>query len=320
MYEGNDSTSNVIRSVSSMVDYEALFSRPGAGEPDSSFMWTSKFSAPVGMSFLGETLYFNLFLPGGSENEADKKVFLNRVGAKFQDGLWQIRRKMDDKDGSYGHIMKIALMKFRSLVLVNAFIRNGRTYTHFVFNRGDLPAISRAALSVPKMGKEISVEYLKKTDGENILLKRLQDTEDVYAVSLQIKYPPSKLIQSSVENETPFVLTMLHSNGIKGVGKLNGIELPSILNATDMSEINGKVVSFSSNNDFLINLMKSIVSDYIVVYGVYGVVRNDSLNVIINVPKQQTAPLMRLINGFSDTYSSLELRLKEVISYRDLKA
>ena len=288
MYESNDSTLSVIRSVSSMVDYEALFSRPGAGEPDSSFMWTSKFTAPVGMSFLGETLYLNIFLPGGSENEADKKVFLNRVGAKFQDGLWQIRRRMEDKEGAYGHIMKTALMKFRSLVLVNAFIGNGRTYTHFVFNRGDLPAISKAALSLPKMGKEISVEYLKKTDGENIFLKRLQDTEDVYAVTLQIKYSSSKLNQGSLDNETPFALTLLHSNGIKGVGKLNGMEFPSILNAADISEINDNVVSFISNNDFLVSLMKSIVSEYIVVYGIYGVARNDSLNVVINIPKQQT--------------------------------
>ena len=42
-----------------VMNHEILISRPGTGEPDTDFIWGSTFRAPIGISFIGENVFFN---------------------------------------------------------------------------------------------------------------------------------------------------------------------------------------------------------------------------------------------------------------------
>ena len=114
-------TCRTLREICRVMDHEALLSRPGIGEPDSNFIWGSTFWAPIGISFIGENVFFNLLLPKGSENIPDKKMFLNRVEAKFYDDVWQVRRNIDQIKGAYGLPLKAAVAGAKSLTISNSY-------------------------------------------------------------------------------------------------------------------------------------------------------------------------------------------------------
>ena len=308
-----------LKKVSSLMDYEMLVSRPGISEPDSNFIWASTFRAPIGVSFIRENVFFNLFLPEGSENEGDKKLFLNRVGAKFQDDLWQVRRSMDQVKGVYGATLKIAVSNFKSVVLDYSYIKRGRTYAHLVFNEADLSSISDGLLSSRGQENGLRVEYLKKTSGEITVFKVVEDEDQVSAVTIEASYDGVESQSAGNGNEEMFfIMGNVLEKGVKTVGKLGKNGIPELLMPEDVTEMEGSLVSFSSCNQLIVDLVELMASDYIVVYGFYGSVSNHTINLTINVPSQQTPSLLKNIGQLIKSSGSWKVKLSEIIFFKDL--
>lgn len=307
-----------LKNVSKIMDYELLVSRPGASEPDSNFIWASTFRAPVGVSFVRENVYFNLFLPEGSENEGDKKIFLNRVGAKFRDGLWQVRRSMEQFNGLYGPPMKMAVTSFRTLILDYTYISNGRSYAHFTFNEADLDNISTALLSVTNLVEGLQVEYLKKIKDEVTVFKVINEDDKVSTLTLEASHNDFSDSSQQLEDEVFFILSNVLEKGVKTVGKASKNAIPEILMPTDVKEVDGGIVSFDSRNKLLVNLVELMASSYIVVYGFYGSAVNGDINLAINVPTQQTSALMRILRQLIQDTESWSIKLKEITYFKDL--
>lgn len=318
MRNGKSFSSRALRDVSGIMDYEILFSRPGISEPDSNFIWASTFTVPVGVGFIRENVYFNIFLPEGSENEGDKKLFLNRVGAKLQDDLWQVRRSMDEIHGTYGPAIKMAVKAFNSIMLDYSYIKKGRTYAHFVFNKADLPAISRALLAFPSNERGLRVEYLKKATGEVTIFKHIDENGEAATISIEAFKKEDSPEQAKHEDEFFFVMGNVLGNGVKSVGKADGKRVPDILSPVNITELGEGITTFDSENPLIVDLLERMASEYIVVYGFYGAAYDKNVRLSINVPIQQAPAIIRILGQLSENSGPWEVRLTEVINFREI--
>ena len=137
-------------------------------------------------SFIGDSVYMNLFLPEGSEEEKDKKLFLSRINAKLQDGLWQARRSLDELNGIYSQSLKMAMNGFRSLILDYTYILRGRYYAHFIFNSTDLQQISSLLVSFADSVDGLRVEHMRRLGPSSPLFSGNSGEDDVSAVTISI--------------------------------------------------------------------------------------------------------------------------------------
>lgn len=48
-----------LQKMCGVMNREILLSKQGIGEPDTDFIWGSTFRAPIGISFIGENVFFN---------------------------------------------------------------------------------------------------------------------------------------------------------------------------------------------------------------------------------------------------------------------
>ena len=318
MHNENGVTAKTFRLLSSIMDYEALFSKPGIGEIDSNFIWASKFVLPIGIGFVRDKIFFNLFLPEDSKSEGDMNIFLNRVRAKPNDGLWQVRREMDQTKGTYGGGLKAALLQFRSMILLRSYIKGGRIYTHFLCNSADLKGGSKLILSLPKSEEDLRVEFIRRTKGNFHILSELQDFGDVYALTFLVRDTKQKKSEGMKGEETVFALGLVQENGVRAVGSSMGNNIPEILEAKDVNSLGGSVLSFNTHNKLLIRLMEYASSEYIVIYGFYGIASGDTITMTLSTPRQQTAPIMRLIRELSSEFPSLDIRLVEILSSKEI--
>lgn len=309
--------SRALKNVSTLMDYEILVSRPGISEPDSNFIWASTFRAPIGVSIVRDEVFFNLFLPAGSENEGDKKLFLNRVGAKFQDDLWQVRRSMSQVSGNYGPAMKLALSLFKSAMVDYSYISNGRTYTHMVFNRDDLQGVSRALLSIPDQVEDLRIEYMKKTGREFTVFRAIDEKEEVSSVTIEASQSDSPPPEGEGDPMF-FLMGNILEKGVKTVGKVPGSGVPEILCPREPVQFGNSLVSFSSCNQFLMSLVELMAREYVVIYGFCGSASGNSINLTINLPSRQVPALLRILRKASSNSGEWQLNLNEVIAFSDL--
>lgn len=307
-----------LKSISSHMDYELLVSRPGITEPDSDFIWASTFKAPMGVSFIRDKIYFNLFLPEGSDSDGDKKLFLKRVGAKFQDELWQVRRSMDQVTGNYGPALKLAVSNFKSLVIDYSYIKKGRSYVHFIFNDAELERVSESLLSIANQLDGLRVEYLKKTRGEMTAFSVVDESDELSAVTIEINPPNGGRSMKSSDAEISFVMGNVLEDGVKTVGTGSVDRIPGIMMPENVSEIQDGLLSFDTCNPIIVRLVESMATEFIVVYGFYGAVVNGEISLTINVPTQQTPALLRILKVMSENDELWGVKLKEVAYFKDL--
>ncbi len=301
----------LVNGITEMIDYELLVSTPGIKEPDSDFMWAQRFRAPVGVSFVGTDVYINLFLPEGSEESKDKNLFLNRVSAKFQDGLWQARRNLNRLSGMYGSSLQMAVNTFRSMFLDYSFIQNGRYFAHFIFSRADLQQISVALVSFADSVEDLRVEYLRKLDADSTLFRGDASLDDVSAVTLGFG-KEAGLDGDSVQKGINFVMASFIDQGIKTICKVSENKLPQFFKATDVQSIKDDVVFCKTSNELLIALISELMSNFIVIYGIYGVASDNSANVVFTLPTQQTTAFLRAMQSISSDDGSSEISILEV--------
>ena len=270
MNANKSSAYRALENISNMMNYEILISRRGISDPDSDFIWASTFKAPVGISFIGENIFFNLFLPEDSEKDADKKLFLKRVEAKLQDGLWQVRRSMGQVVGNYGPALKLAVSSFRSAVLDYSYIEKGRTYVHFLFNEADLDGISRMILAVSNQIDDLRVEYLRNISNDVNVFSALRENEDVSAVTVEISPSDGKAESGSAGDVMFFVLGGVMDNGVKTLGTTKGKKVPEVLEPVEENPLGDGIQSFHSSNPYLRSLVKSLAESYAVIYASPG--------------------------------------------------
>lgn len=308
---------NALAKASTLMDYEMLVSRPGMSEPDSHFVWASTFRAPIGVSFIRENVYFNLFLPGGSENETDKKLFLNRVGAKFKDDAWQVSRSMEQMNGIYGNALKLAVSNYRSVILDNAYIKNGRTYAHLIFNSADIGNISRGLLANYGRGDGLRIEHLKATAGKKLIFSASGQDEKVMAVTVEVTGNGQNTSKETRETGTTFIMGNILENGVKSICNKDGGRPPAVLLPEEIEEISDSMFRFSSKNSFVVNLVEFLAEENVVVYGYYGTASGNSFTLSINIPSQQRAALFRTLGRLNEMEGQWKVVLKEVICFKD---
>ncbi|MHB1708141.1 MAG: hypothetical protein ACYCT2_01510 [Thermoplasmataceae archaeon] len=301
------------------MDHEALLSRPGIGEPDMNFIWGSTFNAPIGISFISENVFFNLILPKGSENIADKRMFLNRVEAKLYDEVWQVRRSMDQIWGAYGPLLKAVISEAKSLTINDSYVDRGRVYVHFVFNGAELPYISQQLLLSINEESNIHVEYLREMN-EGHTVFGVNDKKDEYtAVSVEISYKEEKCTGIERIDEMFFVMGNFLDKGVKTFGKKLNEGIPEILQPERVSDLDNNLVSFYTNNQLIINLVELLSLEFILLHGFYGSASRIAINLTMNVPTQQTQSLLRILNKVMNWSELWRLQLSEVVSSSQLR-
>ncbi len=312
-------TCRTLREICRVMDHEALLSRPGIGEPDSNFIWGSTFWAPIGISFIGENVFFNLLLPKGSENIPDKKMFLNRVEAKFYDDVWQVRRNIDQIKGAYGLPLKAAVAGAKSLTINNSYVDRGRVYVHFVFNGAELPYISQQLLLSINDESDIRVEYLREMNERRTVLGVIDEKEEYTAVSMEITYMEEKHTGIGRVDEMFFVMGNFLDKGVKTFGKKLNDGIPEILQPEMVSDLDDNLVSFYTNNPLIVHIVELLSSEYILLRGFFGSASGMAVNLTMIVPTQQTHSLLRILNKVIEGSELWKLQLSEVVSSSQLR-
>ncbi len=309
----------VLKKISGVLNREVLISRKGNGEPDSKFMWVSNFRAPLGISYIKENVFLNLFLPEGSDSDAEKKLFLKRVEARFHDGLWQVRREVNEVSGGYdGRPLKMALTAFRSLIQDYSYIEKGRIYVHFIFNESELAGISSAMLSASGSMNDMKVEHLKK-NGEGIIpASPALEQDDISAVTIEISSAKTSGSREDEVKETSFVMGNMLVGGVKTLVMSSEADVPQILQPERVSEVCPGLVSMFSKNTVITWLVESLAKEFIVIYGLYGSAGVNGIRLSLSVPGQQVTAILRLLNTLSDNEGQWKIGLLEVIRLKDL--
>ncbi len=313
MKPSGDIASEILEQVSDLLNYELLVSTPGIKEPDSNFMWAEKFRAPVGINVIQNDVSFNLFLPEGSENEKDKKLFFSRVGAKLESGLWQVRREMSELSEDYASTIKLALGQFGSVILDYSYIQEGRYYAHFTFNDSDLAGISSTLIALNDVLQGYRIEYLRTIKHHASIFNGIEEIGEVATVSVDISREGGS--GGGFDGYFPFVMANFLNGGVKTLGKGMGKTPPDILGPSDVSRVRGDIISFKSKNDHITELVKLVASNFIVLYGMYGVANGDSLRLMMPIPKQQTSILLKVLHTLINQRPGWNIKLSELSQF-----
>ena len=308
--------SEILDRISGIMDYEMLVSTSGIREADSNFMWATTFRAPVGINFIRGNVSINLFLPQGSENSKDVNLFFNRVGAKFQDGLWQVRRNLTELSDVYGSALQLAVSTFRSLMVDYSYIHKGRYHAHFTFNSRDLLDISSLIVTYSDLADGYRVEYMRRLKNHSQVYRWINAKDKVTNVTLQIAREGTIPDGNDPSRDVPFILAnFLDDRGTKGIAISNGKSLPQLLKGHEESSFADHITSFWSTNEVLTYLVSGLASSNIVIYGLYGLADQDSIRLVIPVPVQQTTALLRLIKDAMTDFTKWDLKLLEITDY-----
>ncbi len=309
--------SEILDKVSGIMDYELMISTAGIREADSNFMWATTFRAPVGINFIHSNVSINLFLPEGSEYQKDVNLFFNRVGAKLQDGLWQVRRNLSDLSDVYGSALQLGVSTFRSLMVDYSYIHRGRYYAHFTFNSKDLMDISSLIVTYSDVADGYRVEYMRKLDRHSKVYDWINSRDKVAMVTLQVSRPVGNPDVPDPTYEIPFIIAdFLDERGVKGMALTGDHPVPEILKTSEVSEFSGEVAAFWAKNEVITQLVSRLASDFIVLYGLYGIAYPDTFRLVIPVPVQQTSALMRLLKEIMTDFTKWDLKLLEVTDYQ----
>jgi hypothetical protein len=308
-----------LQEMSRVMDHEALLSRPGIGELDTNFIWGSTFSAPIGISFIGDNVFFNLILPKGSENIADKKMFLNRVEAKLYDEVWQVRRSLDQIKGPYGPPLKAAISGSRSLIINDSYVDRGRVYVHFVFNGYELPYISQQLLLSINEESDVRLEYLREMNEGHTVFSVTDEKSEYTAISIEISHREEKSTGKERIDEIFFVMGNFLDNGVKTFGKKVNEDIPEILQPERVSDLEKNMVSFYTNNQLIVTLVELLSSEYVLLHGFCGSASRTAIKLTMNVPVQQIQSLLRTLNKVMKGSDLWRLQLSEVVPSSQLR-
>lgn len=313
MSDQENISSGALKKTSEIMHYEALVSRPGISQPDSNFIWGSTFRAPIGISIKDDKAFFDIFLPEGAENEADKKIFLNRVGATLKDGIWHVRRDNDQLRNTYGPALKFALLSFNTLFNDYSYIENSRVYIHFLFNESDLSAVSRIFLSLDTEALGLRLEYLRKLKDGSTAFEDLEYTGDAVSVTVAICKNEDTCDDGS--ERVNFLMSSTLNDGVRTVAYSQDGNVPEILKPLSMQKVNDKVSTFYCSNEIVKRLMDTMFADATVFYGYHGFASDNTVSLTINLPKQLIASLLRAIGKIEQETKNYSIRLKEVVNF-----
>ena len=309
--------SEILDKISGIMYYELMISTSGIREADSNFMWATTFRAPVGINFIHSNVSIILFLPEGSEYQKDENLFFNRVGARLQDGLWQVRRSLSELSDVYGSALHLGMSTFRSLMVNYSYIHRGRYNAHFTFNSKDLMDISSLIVTYSDVADGYRVEYMRKLYRHSKIYDWINSRDKVAMVTLQVSRPVGNTDLPNPTHEMPIILSdFLDERGIKGMALAGDHPVPEILETSDVSEFSGKVTAFWAKNEVITQLVSRLATDFIVLYGLYGIAYPDAIRLVIPVPVQQTSALMRLLKGIMTDFTKWDLKLLEVTDYQ----
>ena len=306
-----------LKKIPNLLDFEVLMSRLGVSESDSNFIWASTFTAAESIASLDGQLFLNLFLPEGSENDPEKKLFLNRVGAKFQDGLWQVRRRMDQLKGKYGAFIQTTLYTFKTAVFDQMYIKNGRVYGRLLINHSELEPFSRLLMKVKKERPDLRVEHYGKYDrnGMPYLIQRLG--EELTFVTVEFGYGNPHLLPVDEEGDFFFILAHFVESGVKAVASSADGKIPDLLVAEDISNPNENLFTFRSNNKFINSLLRALANQFVVVFGFFGTVGRDNATLTAAMPKEQVQVFLRTLSSVTEESKECKPVILEIVSSKD---
>lgn len=309
--EGNISF-RTLKQTSGIMHYEALISRPGISQPDSNFIWGSTFKAPIGISVKENKAFFDIFLPEEAQNEPDKKLFLNRVGAKLQDGIWHVMRNDDQLKGVYGPALRFALQSFRTLFNDYSYIENGRIYIHFLFHESDISAVSKVFLSLDTETMGLRLEYLRKLKKGGTAFQDLETSGNTVSVTIEAS-------QDGEYREDPkginFLMGSTLYKGVRTVSYSEDGRIPEILKPEEIRKVDDNVNAFYSGNEIIVRLMGFMLDNATVFYGYHGTANDNGFSLTVHLPKPLTAPLLRTIGKIEQESSDYSIRLSEVVDF-----
>ena len=316
-FDGNIA-SDILSKMPLFLDYELLVSTPGIAEADSNFMWGSGFRAPVGISVMNDEVSFNLFLPAGSEKDKNIQLFFNRVGAKFQDGLWQVRRNLGEMSAVYANVVRTAISAFPSVVLDYSYIEEGRYYAHFIFNVSDLVQISEALVSFIKLIPGYRIEYMGKLDQPSEAFNRVAELDETTTAILEVSNGSGKT--NGLDADFFFIMGNYIEDGVKVVGtSLYGqteSHIPKIMQVEHTSAIDQGIFSIKSRNSLLSAFLTLSRHYYLITASVYGVAEGDSAYLLVTLPSVQMPVFLDILSELSNSLPMWKVTIREVSKLR----
>lgn len=302
-----------LKNTSNIMQYEAMVSRPGISQPHSNFIWASTFKAPIGISVKDDQAFFDIFLPEGSENEGDKKLFLNRVGAKLQDGIWHARRTNEQLKDVYGPNLNFPLLSYNTLFNDYSYIENGRVYIHFLFNVKDLSVVSNLFLSLDTEALGLKLEFLRKLNEGTTAFHDLRNWKD--SVSVTIEASKDGEFENTGPEKANFLMSKTLNVGVKSLAYAKEGKLPGILEPHEPEQLEGNIFTFYCSNKLIVRLMDLMFEESAIFYGYHGYATENKLSLTINLPKPLIALLLRVIGKVEKDVAGYTIRLREVVDF-----
>ncbi len=308
-----------LKRIHELLDTEVLISRQGVSEPDSDFIWAPTFMAPQSIVMLDGQLFLNLFLPEGSEEDQEKKIFLNRVGAKFQDGLWQVRKRTDQLKGSYGAPLQFTLSTFKTAVVDQVYIKNGRVYLHLLMNNAEFELYSRLTIRRQKEVPDLKIEHFKNYDGKSPAYLIPGMEEDLYFVTMKFGTGTHVFPTKEEDDQFFYVLANFVEGGVKTVGYSKEGIIPELLAADEVSSPAENIYTFKTNNRFILSLMKEVANQFVVVFGFYGALSDQCATLTAAIPRKQVKMFLRILSSISEETQECSPIVTEIISLNEFQ-
>lgn len=197
-----------------------------------------------------------------------------------------------------------------------SYIHKGRYYAHFTFNSRDLPDISSLIITYSDIADGYRVEYMRRLGGHSQVYDRINTRDKVTNVTLQISRETGKTPGNGSSTGTPFILAdFLDERGVKGMAIPGSQPIPEIFETSESSEFSEGIISFWTGNEVLTRLVSRLASNFIVLYGLYGVAYNDYIDLVIPVPVQQTTALILQLKEIMTDFTKWDLKLLEITDY-----
>ena len=173
-------------SLIDILDMELSISiDPGTELTDMSFKFG--ISGEVGFNFSEESPEVVMAFHNSAEQHLELRIFFEKFDAVEHGGVWRIRRKVIKATKELRYIR--SLLDLPSMVLVTAFISDGKYHVRFILHHDDVEGVSRILLEAAQDSENLKIDYLGPSPGIKEILSSVDIRTSLRVFEIELTPP-----------------------------------------------------------------------------------------------------------------------------------
>ncbi len=141
----------------------------------------------VGFSFSKKLPEISLAFPNSAEQHLELRIFFQKFDAIEHGGVWRIRREVQKAIRELECIR--SLLEVKSMVLVSAWLSDGRYHVELIFHHDDIGATSRVLLETVRDTDGLKIDYIGPSPGIKEILYSLDSRNSLSVFEIGLTPP-----------------------------------------------------------------------------------------------------------------------------------